>query len=166
MGHQQCVIGTLSRHILIKQEILLRFSGSFVPVILEIRAQRHTIVHPQQPPYSPQRPGSLFPRTEKDVEDPFRLDHDAQVGRVSRLALLVGGRLDDDEGGNPGEAETPFVGVDGLGELGGPGVRVEGAEGLEEAPVDVLIVLDGPSVRREFASDDEGSVGAQLAGLR
>ena len=84
---------------------------------------------------------------------------------MSRLALLVGGRLDDGEGGNPGEAETPVVGVDGFGELCGPGMRVEGAEGFEEAPVDVLIILDGPSVRREFAKDDERGVGAQLAGL-
>ena len=124
------------------------------------------IVVPQQPSYSLQSPDSLFRRAEKDVEDPFRLDYNAQVGRVSPLALLVGGRLDDGDGGNPVEAEAPFVGVNGFGELCWPGFRVEGAECFEEAPVDVLIVLHGPGVRRKFAKDDERGVGPQLAGLR
>lgn len=78
----------------------------------------------------------------------------------------MSGCLHDDEGRDAVEAETPVVGVDVFRAVCRPRFGVEGAERFETAPVGVMIHLDGVRVRRCFAENDEGGVGAQLAGLR
>ena len=74
--------------------------------------------------------------------------------------MLVGRRLDDGESGNAIKAETPGVGIYFFRKACKPRFGVEGAEGFQETPVVVMIVLDGPERLGFFAEDDERSVGA------
>ena len=80
---------------------------------------------------------------EEDVEDPFGLHCNDEVGCVARLSFGVGWCEHSREPWNPVKAECPFVCARVCRNVFRPRLRVEGPETSKEPPEIEIILFDG-----------------------
>lgn len=73
--------------------------------------------------------------------------------------------LDDGEEWFTSEAEAPFGGIDGAGDVCGPGFLVKFGSAVEELPEELVVLLNGAWVGGVLGEEHEGSVGAHAACL-
>ncbi len=134
-------------------------------VVLQIWANWDRVVLDQQAADLGKRRNTFGISAEQDVEDPFGLEDDGDTFSVAGAASLVARSLNDGEERFACEAEAPFGGVNGAGNMAGPWLLVEFSATVKELPEKLVIFFNREWVGIVLGEEDKGSIGTQAACL-
>ncbi len=103
-------------------------------------------------------------RRQQKLKDPPGLIDKAKVRKITGLAFFVGRREDSQEGWLPVEAHAPAIAFTFVGNVRGPGLRVELPEAFQELPEERMVIFNGALLVRVGGKNDERGVQAIFVG--